>query len=467
MGTLIGLMGLTRSALDAEQKAIDVTANNVANQNTAGYTRQVVQFSASDTVALNGFLDNGSWVTATASSQRDRVLEQRLQQATSSANASSTRLTALQAVESQFGLSSTSGNASSTALGSAVDGFFASLQSLTANPTDSATRGSVLTAASTLASAFNQAATGIEDQISTLNGQVENAAKQIDGLTSTIAQLNGQITALSPNADASTLEDQRQVAIQQLAGIIGVNQITTDHNGVTLTTSNGAVLVSGEQSMPVSTSMVGTTVELMEGNPPSMQRGLEGGSIGGMLQARDQDLPGMLQSLDQLAYGIGSAVNAQNQAGLTPTGAAGGAIFSLPTGTNGAASLISVALSSADGVATAGASEGTNGTQNAAALANLGTANIVSGDSASSFFGNFIASLGSTVQAAMTDSTAQSAAQTQAQTQRDSFSAVNLDDEASQLSQYQRSYEAAAKVFSIINQMFADVMNLGQQQTYS
>ena len=467
MGTLIGLMGLTRSALDAEQKAIDVTSNNVANQNTAGYTRQVVQFSASDTVALNGFEQNGSWVTATASSQRDRVLEQRLQQATSTAAASGSRLTSLQAVEAQFGLSSSSANASSTALGSAMDGFFASLQSLTANPTDSATRSSVLTAASTLASAFNQAATGIADQVSTLNGQVENAAKQIDGLTSTIAQLNGQITALSPGADAGTLEDQRQVAIKQLANIIGVNQITTDHNGVTLTTSSGTVLVSGDQSAHVSTTMAGTTAELTIGTPPSVESDVEGGAIGGMMQARDKDLPGMMQQLDQLAYVIGSAVNAQNQTGTTPTGTTGGAIFSLPSTAGGAASLISVALTSPDGVATAGAGEGVNGTQNAAALANLATAKIAGGDTASDSFGNFIASLGGTVQAATTDNTAQSAALTQAQTQRDSFSAVNLDDEASQLTQYQRSYEAAAKVFSIINQMLADAINLGQAQTYT
>lgn len=50
---------------------------------------------------------------------------------------------------------------------------------------------------------------------------------------------------------------------------------------------------------------------------------------------------------------------------------------------------------------------------------------------------------------------------------RHSFSEVNLDDEASQLTQYQRSYEAAAKVFDIVNQMMAESINLGTEQTYS
>jgi flagellar hook-associated protein 1 FlgK len=467
MGTLIGLMGLSRSALAADQEAINVTANNVANQNTVGYTRQVVRFTASDTVALNGFQNNGSTVTASTSSQRDRVLEQRLQQATSSASASGARLTALQDVEAQFGLSSTDANASSTALGSAVDGFFSSLQSLTANPTDQATRSSVLTAASTLASAFNQAADGINGQIATLNGQIATAAQQIDGLTSTIAKLNGQITALSPNADAGTLEDQRQAAIQQLSNIVGVNQVKTENNGVTLTLSTGAILVSGQQSFSVSTTAVAGKTELLAGDPPVAQASIDGGEIGGMIEARDTDLPGMLSSLDTLAYGIGTAVNAQNQAGLTPSGSAGAAIFSLPTSASGAAVQISVTAQSGDDIATAGASEGANGTLNAAALANLGMAQVAGGQTASDFFGNFIGALGNTVQSATTDSTAQSAAQTQAQTQRDSFSAVNLDDEASALTQYQRSYEAAAKVFQIVNQMMADTLNLGTAETYS
>lgn len=467
MGTLIGLMGVVRSALSAEQTAIDVTANNVANQNTVGYTRQVVSFRATDTVALNGFEGKGGWVTASTASQRDRVLEQRLQQSTASASASAARLTALQNVQAQFGMTASDSNASGTALGSAVDSFFASLQSLTANPTDSATRTAVMTAASTLASAFNQAATGIANEVSTLNAGIATDAQQIDGLTSTIAKLNNQIGELSPDKDAGTLEDQRQAAIQQLSNIVGVNQITTDHNGVTLTLSTGAVLVSGSNSFAVNTTNVNGAMQLTAGEPPSVQTVLDGGSIGGMTEARDQDLPGMLTQLDQLANAIGTAVNAQNQAGLTTSGAAGGAIFNLPPGVAGSAANIAVAITSGAGVATAGSGEGVNGTLNAAALAAVGSASIANGQTAADFFGDFIGQLGNTVQSATTDNTAQAAAQTQARTQRDAFSAVNLDDEASQLTQYQRSYEAAAKVFSIVNSMMADSLNLGTAQTYS
>jgi flagellar hook-associated protein 1 FlgK len=341
------------------------------------------------------------------------------------------------------------------------------LQSLTANPSDTATQQAVLTAASTLASAFNSAAGTITGETASLNGQIATSAQQIDGLTSTIAQLNGQIADLSPDADAGTLEDQRQQAILQLSNIVGVNQITTENNGVTLTTSSGAVLVSGDNAFSVSTTNSGGLTQLVAGDPPAVQTSVEGGTIGGMMEARDADLPSMLSSLDQLANAVGTAVNTQNEAGNTSAGTAGTAIFSLPSTVSGSASQIAVALTSPSGLATASTSEGADGTANAEALANLGSANIVAGDTASDFYGNFIGALGDTVQSATTDSTAQSAAQTQAQTQRDSLSAVNLDDEASQLTQYQRSYEAAAKVFDIVNQMMADALNLGEETTVS
>jgi len=249
---------------------------------------------------------------------------------------------------------------------------------------------------------------------------------------------------------------------------MGVDQITTQGNGVTLTASDGTVLVSGAQSFSLSTTTVGGTTEIVAGDPPAaLSKDITGGTIGGLLQARDQEIPPMQAAMDQLAYAVGSAVNTQNQAGLTTAGVVGGAVFTLPTSAAGAAGTISVALTSASGLATAGVGEGSSGTTNALALASLGTANVVGGATASGFFASFVGTLGSTVSSATVASTAQTASLAQAQTQRDSLSAVSLDDEATALTQYQRSYQAASQVFAIVNQLLADTLNLGQETTVS
>src|SRR5258708_34223607 len=78
MGTLTSLMDMSRQALMADQAALNVTANNVSNQNTPGYTREVVNWRPVDAVTITGSTSGTGVSTGQrAISQRDRVLGQR------------------------------------------------------------------------------------------------------------------------------------------------------------------------------------------------------------------------------------------------------------------------------------------------------------------------------------------------------------------------------------------------------
>ena len=112
MGTLSSLLDLSRSALQSNQAALDVTSKNVANQNVTGYTREVVNFSEDVVTIGTQTLGSGSSTGLTAVSQRDRVLEQRVQQQTQTVAQSSARQSALNQLQSVFGLSSSSTSAS-------------------------------------------------------------------------------------------------------------------------------------------------------------------------------------------------------------------------------------------------------------------------------------------------------------------------------------------------------------------
>src|SRR5580704_19353386 len=374
MGTLTSLLDIAREALLADQVAMNVTASNVANQNTVGYTNEVVSFQSSDAVTLSGST-YGSGVTASAVSERNRVLEQRVQQQTQTQAQSSALESALQQVQNIFGLSSTSTSASSTQLGTDINSFFSSLSALTSNPSDTATRQSVLSAANTLAGDFNSAANQLTQVSSSLNQQVVGDVSQVNSLTTTIASLNAQITSLSPNSDAGTLEDQRQLAIAQLSQLVGLDQISNQQNGMTLTTTSGAVLVSGGQSFALGTTQVGGVTHIMAGGQ-DITSTTSGGDLGGALQARDQMLPGYQSSLDSLAYDIGTQVDQQNALGLDGSGNPGGTLFSLSPTSTGAAAQIQVATTNPAAVAAAGPGEGSAGNTNALTLANLGTAAI-------------------------------------------------------------------------------------------
>jgi flagellar hook-associated protein 1 FlgK len=463
MGTITSLMDIAQQALMANQEALNVTSNNVANQNTAGYTRQVVNFQAVDAVTLSGGT-SGSGVTATAASQRDRVLEQRVQQQTQTQSQSAALESALQQVQNTFGLSSTTSSASSTVLGTSIDSFFSSLTSLTSNPSDTATRQSVLTATDTLAAAFNSASNQLSQVSTSLNQQVADDVGQVNSLTKTIASLNAQIASIRPNADAGSLEDQRQQDIAQLSQLVGLDQISTENNGITLTTSNGAVLVSGGQSFALSTTQVGGVTHILAGGQ-DVTSNLTGGDLGGVLQARDQKLPAYQSALDSLAFAVGTQVNQQNELGTDGNGNPGAALFSLPPVPAGAAALIQVATADPNAVAAAAIGEGSAGNTNASALADLSSANIVGGQTTSAFLASFLGQIGSDTAAATTDNSAQQATLTQLTTQRDSLSGVALDEEAANLTQYQRAYQAAAQVFNIGNSIMASALNLGVQTT--
>src|SRR5271170_5320957 len=178
MGTITSLLDIASQALTADQEALNVTANNVANQNTAGYTREVVNFQSVDEVTLSGG-SFGSGVTATETSQRDRVLEQQVQQQTQTQAQSGALETALTQIQNIFGLSSTTSTASSTALSSASDSFFSALSALASDPSDTATRQIVLSAAQTLANTFNSASNQLAQVSSSLNQQVAGDVGQV------------------------------------------------------------------------------------------------------------------------------------------------------------------------------------------------------------------------------------------------------------------------------------------------
>lgn len=462
MGTLNSALALAQQALMANQTALNITSNNVANQNTAGYTREVATWTENDSVTIGNLtLGMGASVGA-AASQRDRVLEQRLQQQIQVQSQSQTLEDALNQVQNIFALSSSSGSASTTTLGSALNNFYNALSSLTGNPSDSATRQKVISAASNLVGAFNTPANQMAGVSADLDKQVSGYVDTVNGLLSTIATLNQKISSTSPNADAGVLEDQRQQAIAQLSQYVGLDQITNENNQITLTTTNGAVLVSGAQAYSMGKTTVGGETHILAGIPATdVTSGLTGGAIGGALQARDQMLPQYQSSLDELAFDVATQVNQTNALGLDGNGNPGGNIFQLPATASGAAALIGMATTDPQAIAAAAVGEGSTGTGNAQLLAGLSSSASVAGTTPLEFLTSLLGQIGNASASAASDNTTQQATLSQLKSQRNSLSAVSLDEEAANLTQYQRAYEAAAKLFSITDEMMATALNLG------
>jgi flagellar hook-associated protein 1 len=471
MGTINSAFSTISGALDADQAALSIIANNVANANTPGYTEEVPNWQENQPVQING-VSYGDGVTETgATSLRDSVLVARLDQQQQMAASSGARLTALNGVQALFPPDSGSATATAGDIGSDITSFFSSFASLEANPTNNALRQEVLSSATTLAGDISNAAASLNSQSSALNQEASGVTAQVNSLTSAISQLNQQIQTTSPNADAGTLQDQRDQDISQLSQLIGINQITTENNGLSITTTSGQLLVSEGSSFQLTSGPVGGATHFFVGNTDvTSQLASGGGELGGFLTAATQDIPSAIGSLNELAYNVSTSVNALNNTGTDLAGAIGTAatplyIFNQPMQVAGSAAAMSVVMTDPSQIAAAGAGQATGDNSNATAMANLGSQSIVNGQTPTNFYSNFVSTLGATVSGVQAENTAQNASVTQLQTQNNALSSVNLNDEASAMSTLQSSYQAASQVFTMLNTIMAAALNLGDQTT--
>ena len=383
MGTISTAFSLISGALNADQAALSITANNVANANTPGYTQEIPKWQENDPLTING-VSYGNGVTETgAKSLRDSVLAERLDQQQQLASASSARLTALDGVQALFTPDSGSTSSKAGDIGGDITSFFSSFSQLEAQPTDNALRQGVLSSATTLAGDVSNAAASLNTQRSGLDQEAAGVTSQVNSLTSAISQLNVQIQSTSPNADAGTLEDQRDQDVSQLSQLIGINQITTENNGLSITTASGQLLVSEGSNYQLTTGAAGGVTDFfLGGSDITSQLAGGGGQLGGYLTARDEDIPNALASLDQLAYNISTNVNALNNSGTDLDGTTGSAanplyIFNQPTTAAGSAANMSVIMTDPNQIAAAAAGQGRGDNSNAIAMANLQNESLV------------------------------------------------------------------------------------------
>jgi flagellar hook-associated protein 1 FlgK len=473
MATINSAFNVIASALEADQAALNVVANNVANANTPGYAKEIPGWQEDRPVQING-VNYGTGVTATgATSVRDRVIEERLAQQQQAASATDARLSALESVQALFAPHADASGSRAGDIGSDITSFFNAFSSLEASPTDNALRQQVLSAGSMLAGDISDAAASLSAQKSALDQEAGALTDQVNALTASIARLNREIQSSASTGDAGVLEDQRQLDLNKLSQLIGFNHISTENNGISLTTVSGELLVSEGTSFQLTTGSVGGETRFFLGTTDvTSQLASGGGQLGGLLTVRDQDIPAVMSALDQLAYAISASVNAANDSGVNLNGASGTAanplyIFNQPGTLAGSAVAMRVIMTDPAQIAAAGSGQGTGDNSNAGVLAGLAAQGIVAGETPSNFYSNFVTMLGSKVAQAQIDDAAQNASLNQVQTQRDSLSGVNLNDEAAMMQQIERSYQAASRVFNILNTIMTSALNLGIQSAVS
>jgi flagellar hook-associated protein 1 len=184
MSSLFGTMSVALQAMLAQQGALEVVANNVANANTPGYSREVPIMEESAPI-LNGNTMVGTGVTmSSVESVRDDILNLRIQQETSQQSSLGSYVNSMNQVQALFNETQGAG------LQTNLSNFFNSFQSLATDPTNSSFRQATITAGEDLAGSFSQTSDNLATIQQGLDLSVVQTVQQVNQLTAQVANLN-------------------------------------------------------------------------------------------------------------------------------------------------------------------------------------------------------------------------------------------------------------------------------------
>ena len=289
------------NSLRANDIALQVVGQNIANANTPGYIREELVLKPAVTQKLGGLL-LGLGVQVEAVVQKvDRFLEERLRSAVSDRASAET----LQQTYSQ--LEASIGELSDTDLSTSMNGFFSSISEILNQPESVIVRNLAVLQGQTLAQDISRMAQRVEDLRTYIDNRIQNMASDINRRIEQIADLNVKISEAEggsvSKSDAVGLRDQRSNALEELAKLMDIRAIEQPDGTVTVYSSGDFLVYAGmSRSVEVvlDTENGSNTAEIHISETDAKIEPASG-ELHGMIDSRDRVLGGYLDNLDDFA----------------------------------------------------------------------------------------------------------------------------------------------------------------------
>jgi flagellar hook-associated protein 1 FlgK len=461
------------SALYASQRAIDITGQNVANVNTDGYSRQRV-----DLQSIGGSVVPAVWSTSNQVGQgvnsdsvvriRDAYLEAQAQaQHATTANLTVQSAT-LTSVESSFQ------EPGATGIQSMLTNMWSGWSDIANHPADPGARAQLLQRTQTVVAGLHSVNGSLNSQWSNTRDSLQTQLDDVNAAANSIADLNQAIKrATAAGKPSSELQDKRDVLILHLSESVGATS-TPAGDGTLNVTVGGVTLVAGNS--PLQLSLSGTNAaDTVSTDPPVIKTSpggtpvQVGGTAQGQLASLKTIIPGYLQQLTAIARQLADQVNSGHANGFDLNGAKGGAMFDDGSGVGpvnlGAITAGNISMRITDPAKVAAA------TLDPALM----PGGVVSADSknaddmyqqrlsdtgADTMYRKMIVAMGVESATAASNLGTQSVVSGQVDSSRDAVSGVSVDEEMTNMLQYQHAYQAAGKLVSTISSMLDDLMNM-------
>ncbi|SNY91749.1 flagellar hook-associated protein 1 FlgK [Cohaesibacter sp. ES.047] len=444
MSTLSSSLHIARSSLGATQAQLSVTANNIANADTDGYTAK----SARQTANVTNGTSSGVNVDRVISKVSQYILSDLLGSTSDTAGALKT-FDMLKQTQSALG-ALTDKTGDGTSIANAVLDFENAMTTLAATPESTSLANAAIGALEDLVNQINGLSEGLQDQINLANDEVVTGVDTANAIISKIDSLNHRISTLH-NAGQSTadLEDQLNNALVELSEYMEIKTFKNEDGGTKVYSASGQVMVD-------STAHLLSTEEAPDGtmtislNGADVTDRLHNGTLGALVTMRDETLPAYMTSLDELATTMKEALNLVVPGLVTGSSAAdmsvGSSFLSDPASLLGTSDQETTAYALLDAL---------QGDLSFDAAGKLGAGDRTLSEYASellSFVVNDHTSAGNEMKLAQTE--LQSITDTM-----NSFYGVNVDEETERLSELKQLYSLASTLMSVIQEMFDQLLS--------
>jgi len=325
MSTFInnGLTGLL-----AAQRALQTTANNVANVNTDGYVRQraIINEAASH---------NGSQLSIGQGVQVvgiERIYDQFIADELQTATMSQHRAMAYN--DLALRLDSILGNPELSA-SAALQRFFDQAEAVNRDPTSVVNRQQFIAEGQTLLDRFGQLDAQLGQIENSVDGRLSQAVGTVNGLARSLADVNERITLSAGNIPNDLLDEQDRL-LKQLAEQIDFSTTTSEQGSVNILIGNGQPLVLGTRANELALAQHEFDASRMElafsdgSTTQPISSKITGGELAGLLSFRDAVMADARRDLGLMMLGLAEAFNDQHRLGIDLNGELGGEFFQVP-----------------------------------------------------------------------------------------------------------------------------------------
>ena len=439
------------SGLFANQQAIAATSENIANVNTPNFSRREVNFF---TDAIPGQFAGVSVEVTRAGA--DRFLQSAGFSSQSDAASLTAIADALSRVEASLGAPGDDADFA-TALSEA----YASFAELSAAPNSIAAKAVAISKLDAAFAAFSRTIGAIDAEATAADARLEAQTTRANQLLEDIFNLN----QIAPESNGAG--DEIDARLSELSSLINISVARSDDGRVTVTTADGRLLANtGGYAALTYAGGATATVGLASVDPGSgaqtpaadnINGSITGGEIGGLLQLRNGELPTLRAIVDAAASEAANEINAayalnagvgQTGPGATPLIVAANGGFSVNAAIAGDPSQLAIARPSG------GQAGGANDGAGAGAIAALGSGPSVQNAAQA------VTQVGAAARIAGEQGATASRFADEIEIRQLSVGGVNLDEELSNLIQFQRSYNANARVIAAVDELYQSLFNI-------